>query len=512
MKAFEPVIAKRLISEEDAVGGIARLYKYLAAVAIIVVCSLAYAQTLAPGVTWANDGFDSGDLITAVVTRGVAHPTGYPAYLLLAQLFAFLPFSDLAFKVTLLSAVAAVLAVLVMYALVVAGLDGDEWRTVAAGGIAALSLGFAPIFWSQAVIAEVYSLNALFAALLLWFVFRVWRGPSPGSKWRNRLGALVAGLALGNHVTILPLVCIWLGVSSRAASVSAWLFRLLRRMGWLCVGLLVYLYLPLSAAGNPPVNWGRPLDWRGFWWMVTGQLYTNLAFGVPADLVLQRLAAWAHLLVQQFGWLGVTLGCFGLLYGGKAVRPLVWLTCGLALFYSGFAIGYNTAGSYAYLIPVYQIFAFWIGLGIGAALEGIASFRVAYAGVAVVAIGAVLLWPALYTAQQVDASHDRRAIGYATTILNQAPAAAIIVTSGDRETFPLWYYHYASGQRPDLALVTAPLLDFAWYRANLRAIYPDLRIPDEAPQGWLVTLAERNQERGPICRATVDPAPGLQCE
>ena len=47
-------------------------------VATLIICILTYLRTLAPGITWANDGYDSGDLITAAVTGGVAHPTGYP--------------------------------------------------------------------------------------------------------------------------------------------------------------------------------------------------------------------------------------------------------------------------------------------------------------------------------------------------------------------------------------------------------------------------------------------------
>src|SRR5512134_402146 len=132
----------------------------------------AYASTLAPGVTWANDGADSGDLIAATATLGVAHPTGYPSYLLLARLFQLIPLGDLALRSTIFSALAAVLAALCVYLIVYwmedEGRSTNErlTRVVSAAG-AALAIGLAPGFWSQAVIAEVYSLNALFIALML---------------------------------------------------------------------------------------------------------------------------------------------------------------------------------------------------------------------------------------------------------------------------------------------------------------------------------------------------------
>ena len=55
---------------------------------ILVLSLLAvYLGTLAPGLTWANFGSDEGDLIAASATGGVAHPTGYPVYLLAARVF-----------------------------------------------------------------------------------------------------------------------------------------------------------------------------------------------------------------------------------------------------------------------------------------------------------------------------------------------------------------------------------------------------------------------------------------
>jgi len=63
---------------------------------------LIYLGTIAPGLTWANNGADGGDLITAAATGGIPHPTGYPVYMLLARFFLFLPLGSLAFGKNLL--------------------------------------------------------------------------------------------------------------------------------------------------------------------------------------------------------------------------------------------------------------------------------------------------------------------------------------------------------------------------------------------------------------------------
>src|SRR5512142_182611 len=134
------------------------------------LAGLVYLITLAPTITWRNSGADSGDLATAAFTLGIPHPPGYPLYILLAAVFAHLPFGEPARNVGLFSAVAAAAAVVVFYWAVMAflppgGQTGWDREMVAAS--VSLILAFAPLFWSQATIAEVYALHALLVAAIL---------------------------------------------------------------------------------------------------------------------------------------------------------------------------------------------------------------------------------------------------------------------------------------------------------------------------------------------------------
>jgi hypothetical protein len=468
----------------------------------------AYAYTLAPGVTWANDGADSGDLIAATATLGVAHPTGYPTYLLLARLFQLIPLGDLALRSTIFSAVAAVLAALCVYLLVRRLLTRQPGP---AAWVAALAIGLAPGFWSQAVIAEVYSLNALFVALILLFTLQAIQNPAPKHAWATRGEALIVGLAMGNHITAAGAAVAWFGMAAIAMPHAERRQLLVRRTLWFSMGLLVYLYLPLRASTHPPINWGDPRDWSGFWWEISGQPYRELAFGLPTNLIYGRVAAWAALLVQQFGAIGLGLGFVGLLYGAPNARPFVWLSAGVGAVASAFAIAYNTNDSSAYLIPTFLIFAVWLGLGVALALRVIARLHPLAAHGATVGLLLLLAWRTVVIAPQVDASQDRRAIVYATSVLASAPRNAIVVSDSDLDTFPLWYYHYALGERPDLVVLVDPLLEFAWYRHNLRAVYPDLQIPETVEASWLDAITAANRQRTNLCRTQVTGARVLAC-
>src|SRR5918995_2799880 len=135
-----------------------------------------YIGTLAPTILpyGVPDTLDSPMLQTAVPVLGVGHPTGYPTYMMLTHLFTYLPFGEPAYRVNLASAVYGVAAVLLVY---LAGLRLAR-RAVAAAA-RALAFGLSGAFWSQAVIAEVYTFEALLVALVILSLF-LWRDRREG--------------------------------------------------------------------------------------------------------------------------------------------------------------------------------------------------------------------------------------------------------------------------------------------------------------------------------------------
>ena len=105
---------------------------------------------------------DDGLFILAAYFNGIAHPPGYPLYTLLGHFMTKLPFGSVAYRVHMLSALFGAL-----------GCAGLWWfmRHLLVGRIYAytvsLAFGFSQVYWSQAIIAEVYTLNVLLFLMLM---------------------------------------------------------------------------------------------------------------------------------------------------------------------------------------------------------------------------------------------------------------------------------------------------------------------------------------------------------
>ena len=101
---------------------------------------------------------DDGLFISNLHFFGVAHPPGYPIHTFLGGIFYhLLPFGTPAFKGHFFSGFVGAIACAAIYATVAMLLRGRQFAYL--GGLA---YGASQTFWSQAIIAEVYTLNAMF--------------------------------------------------------------------------------------------------------------------------------------------------------------------------------------------------------------------------------------------------------------------------------------------------------------------------------------------------------------
>jgi hypothetical protein len=387
---------------------------------------------------------------------------------------------------------------------------------------AALAFAFSPVFWSQAVIAEVYTLNAFFVALIIYLLSHCakTRTSSSGPCLFYSL-ALFYGLSLGNHLSMLLLLPAGLLLALRGE------FRHFRKRktlttasAFVLLGLSVYLYLPLRAAQHPPINWGDPHTGPGFAWLVSARLYREFVFALPWKYIPARVSAWSALLVQQFGWWGLFLGLIGLWFWWNEDRIFCGFLAILAVINSIYAIGYNTTDSYVYLIPSFLVMALWLGKGVHCVLVALREFldgivrAVSPSSTFLLLSSCAFLLLPLFSLvgnyRALDLSSDQTASDYGLGVLRALPANAIIIADTDPHTFTLWYFRYAEKIRPDVAVLNATLLQYDWYREDIKRLYPHLAVPSPGSELMSPVVALIDSNIGSYPTYLTDPNPQVE--
>lgn len=336
---------------------------------------LLYTATAAPSIVELFD--DSLEFQLVGPTFGIAHPTGYPLYILLGGLWSRLlfPIGNWAWRMNLFSALAAATAVAVVFTLarrLVTQADGRP--NPIAGLAAAVALGFSPIWWSQATVAEVYALHGLFVALILAVALgmnqsAVTRFGKIGLQPMTLLCALL-GLALTHHrttVLLLPGLALYLFWSVPG------LWRP-RRIWWrwalaLLAPLLLYLFIPLRASmGATDLHGSYQNSWQGFWTQILATGYSQSFFHDNPLAKHYKAGDWLQIVQAQVGAWGLLFGGVGLLWlVDRQKKPAKAWVCILFVLFTNliFALNYKVSDVEVYLLPVILCLALFIGAGVG---------------------------------------------------------------------------------------------------------------------------------------------------
>ncbi|MGH2464532.1 MAG: protein O-mannosyl-transferase family, partial [Candidatus Limnocylindrales bacterium] len=426
------------------------------ALTVAVAAILVYLRTLMPGVAFG----DWGEMATVPHVLGVAHPTGYPTYIVMAWLAELLPIGSVAFRANLLS------AIYVTVTLATLGLISVRLGVRPVIAIAgALATGAIGTVWAAATVSEVNPLHLMFVALIIHRAL-VWADLRRRSDLA--IGGLLVGLALGNHLLMLfvaPFVAVFVVWAGRRDFLARpWL--LLVAAATIVVGLTVYVYIPLAALRNPPLPYNHPTTLDGVIWLVTGTQFRGqfdfLAARGPGDFVAALPTLWS-LLLERATIVVPVMAALGL---GRLTwrRPAFGLMC----------IGILAVSVYIwanYLELEHYLLVPWLILGIGASVGGEGAARliertfrrrldalpamdaarlsglvVGTAGLAFVVVLGGLNWSA------ADLSADLTGPTYVDAVFSHLPQGAAILSYWDAST-PLWYGQHVEGRRSDVLIV-----------------------------------------------------------
>ncbi|MEM7800857.1 MAG: DUF2723 domain-containing protein [Chloroflexota bacterium] len=455
---------------------------------------LVYFFTAPRGITWLHFGTDGGELITASMTGGVPHPTGYAPYMLLSRLFAVFPIGqNVAHRYNLFSSLCMALAAAQIYFLIVYPAQGSP----AWGSLLMLSWAFTPLVWSQALIAEVYALNLFFVSSGLSFGIYLYLSNRTNGGTEIFLFGLLIGLAALSHLTSLflflfvALVLFRLYFQKGAPFYTLILFGL---GGLLPIVISVILFYQ-RALGDSPIVWGNLSQAGNIWWIMSGSLYRANLLRSDFSEIVQRVTDWSITFFYNWtwvGWLPIALLSFSELEVSSARRwPALTLLLTAALYFT-YGLTYGTPDALVFTMPAMLMLC----VGFGLLHDSAKRINPWY-----ILLPICLLLINLPTFRDSDVEEIVTTVN---SIFEELPEEAVALTDGqDKTIFTLWYFHYVEERRPDIVLVDQNLMAFDWYRERVARLYPQIKGLEEDNVSQFI---EENRQIGALCKVSSDPA------
>ncbi len=454
--------------------------RWLFPLILLITVATLYLQTMSHNVGMA----DTFEFQVTAPKLGIAHPTGYPLYLMLGKLWTLIPFDSVAWRLNFGTAVYGLLALFATFRLLVEiGRPTDELGSIRpwvepAAFVATLILGTLPIVWGQSIAAEVYSLHLLFVAGALWLMNRLLTGRitwETGAFWL----ALWLGLSMTNHVTsvfTLPAAALvmWLTWPKNKflRPAETYLGRGFQLAFTFLIPLSLYAYLPIRwrAVNGEPMGFSRFVEW-----VIGGRFQDALQLQAPFTDP-QRIPILLQLLVDQWAFWMLLLALIGLVTLLIRRLPLAIALLITAAGYTYYTLSYYVPDLAVFMLPIHLVLALFCGFGLmtlidifNSLLSGdalpVGSFRLSLLS----RFPLLLLLPlALLTAsrfERLDQSPEDDREQWARAILRQDldPHAAILADSEKHP--PLYYVQQTENLRRDLEIMILP--DEAAYRAEL---------------------------------------------
>ncbi len=493
--------------------------KHLIACLVFVISYIIYIITSAPGLMFT----DSGELAGAAITLGIAHPTGYPLFTILAHLWSLLPlpltkilmlnyFAGFLVSASALVFYYSILIIFDMFekpfeiknsnslknkntkakksAVVIANelsiTPKNNYKEIAACTSAFL-YAFALTIWDLATMLEVYPLQVLMFNLIILYFLKSINTPEK-SKLYLMITSLLLGLSFANHLTSLLILPAVLGVF---LFTDYWnLGKFVNRVKYLMllmipfiIGISPYLYLIIRSASEPMFDWGgvsRGID--KFIYHVSGKQFQVWMF--TGEGVGKNVSRFFELIPLQLGWVGIIPLLIGFYYLAKKSKILLsfFVLMIIACFF--YAINYSIHDIDSYFSLAFIAILFISGTGIYFLSNKLGKYT--YLLVLVPLISLTLNY------SEADKSKNDLVNTYTELVgLCLKPNAVVISSQWDYFVSAFWYKQAVEGYRQDVDLVEKELLRRTWYPIQLNRLSPELCKPAQKEINEYMQYLER---------------------
>jgi len=457
---------------------------HLVAAGVFLGPLIAYWWTAKPSV----DFWDTGELQTVPYMLGIAHPTGFPTFILLGWLFTHIvPLGNVAWRTTLMCAVAMSGASVLSYRLALR-LCGSH----SASSLAAMFFASGAIVWSYATRTEVQALSLVLRALAIWQL-TVWN--STLERRHLFAGWLSFGLAESTHgiaMLALPGLIVLSIPKRRCRAVSA----AATAVAGVAIGMLPYLYLPIRstivthlaldptaslgfAGGMPFWDYNHPSTLDGFIRLTTGRDF-DVREGLLGIFDVRRYVTFIQYLCarewRQFAALCI-VALYGILAQYRRERGICISLLLLALVPVPFLNSYGAlADPDRYFLLTLWITSVFIAVALAELIRGVAqmlpSSRQAIARVAILTLlAAGLVFQVHRSLGEFAAQRsERSADAFIAEVRRVTPQDSIIVAAWNYAT-PLAYAAYVQRSMAHRVIVVAWPNQYAerykdWLRAR----------------------------------------------
>lgn len=429
------------------------LKKYIFEILIFSVVFLIFIFSLYPEVT----NGDSGELLSASYVLGIAHPPGYPVYLLILKLFMFiLPFSQ-AFSGNLMSAFFTSLSLALLYknfqiifSLINSKLDSIYQKSYLLFLI--LCFSQTPVLLSQSIITEVYSLNMFFILLnniIFLFYYK------KRSKKYLALFFFIYGISLSHHPSVLLILPIYIILiifinKKRINYFKEWVQFFTKPLIFFLIGLGPFLYLIIRANANPLINWGNPYNLKNLLFHIFRVEYKNQNLVKNRNILIfaRQIFAYFKILFEQFH-IFIIVGISGLFFLFKKNKKIALIISLIFLILSGsFIIILNTRLN---LHIVYTSKVFYIPSFIAFFLFICYAFHLLVKKWKYSCIIPVLIFIFFFIKNFKPQCRNLIANDFSNNILKTCSyKSALFTVEGDNPLFALSYLKFVEYKRPDI--------------------------------------------------------------
>lgn len=317
---------------------------------VLLAAAVLYIASCAPGPLWQDSGMYQYRIWHNDIEGKLGLALSHPLYHIIGIGVKYIPLGEFAYRVNLISAVAAAFTIANLFLLLRLWL-GKNVPAV----LAAITLALSWTIWQSASIAEVYTLySALFLAELI-MLFQYIKTGRVGFLY---LLALFNGLAIANHMwAVIAFACylVFLVTLLARRQISLRYFGIIVAL-WV-IGAAPYEYLIIK-------NIIQTDDFTG---TVASALFGNSWRGAVFNISLSTKLVGENLIFMAYNFPTPNIiFFFAGLYGLKKVSPSRSFTnilLALLILFFVFAFRYTVPDRYAFFIPFYCLVSILIGVG-----------------------------------------------------------------------------------------------------------------------------------------------------